>query len=90
MKKNNRKYDNVITAFNSDAVPSMVVVIKSNDDLPSELIEKLKVFNIMLPMYIDEYGMTRANDIYVEDILLENIRYDNELTTCKFTINNIV
>lgn len=90
MKKFNRKYDNVITAFNSDVVPSMVVVIKSNDDLPSELIEKLKVFNIMLPMYIDEYGTTRANDIYVEDVLLENIRYDNELTTCKFTINDIV
>ena len=87
MKKNN-KYQNVLTLINSSAYPGVVIVVKSNNELDNNLMFQLQNFNIMLPTYIDSVGITRANDIIIDDVTLEKISFDNELTTCKMFVNN--
>lgn len=67
---------------------NMVAVITSNNELSIESMEMIKNMNLILPFYIDEFGKTKANDVMLDDIMLEKITYNDDMSSCKIYVNN--
>lgn len=78
----------VITLISSEINHGMVIVIRSNNDLNSELCNSIMNLDMNLPYHIDVLGTSKTDDIMVDGILLENISYNYDMTTCNIVINN--
>lgn len=83
MKKNP-----IIITLITNELCNMVAVITSNNELSIESMEMIKNMNLILPFYIDEFGKTKANDVMLDDIMLEKITYNDDMSSCKIYVNN--
>ena len=84
MKNEKRKYDSVINLI---YLEKFVLVVKSNDDVDSSILDLLSKVDYEKNLYYNELGILRSKDIVInESITARNIVFCDDNETCKIEI----